>query len=395
MAERHVGSGKEYTTLATAAAAVKPGDVVIIHDGTYLEALRPPRGTTWQGAEGEARPIIDGGWAGGKTLPGEASATQVLVDEADVTLRGLEIRNVRGKGVAVAAGGDNFLMEDCEIHHTAAGGFGANGTGTLIHGVTLRGCYLHHLSLTGKWQETPVNGCCLFRYVVGVRITNTRIRFGYGEGFALGPFTEDAEVDGLRVEDTAHLGAYVSNRARRVHFANCIIVQRGLDEWQQGDGDVGGGFVVGDEVGGDKTANWPHGDDIVIENCIAINTTGIGVRNRKKVLNGRDDGYDTRPERLVVQNCTFIAGPNSSSGVSVLENQHGGHVRGTFRNNLFVFDRLPIGAKALANTAAGVTFVDNVWTAGVPAGLPASNRAASVMALVAPFATPGEELDID
>jgi hypothetical protein len=394
VAERHVGLGKEYATLAAAAAVAKPGDVVVVHGGVYREALRPPRGTTWMAAEGEEA-VLDGGWDGKRLIAAEAKANQVLVNQPGVGLIGLEIRNVRGRGVAVAAGGDGFRMERCEIHHTVHGGFGANGTGTLIRGLTIRDCNLHHLSMSGEWQETPVSGCCLFRYVVGLKVYNVRIRFGYGEGFALGPFTEDADVE-VWVEDTVHLGVYASNRARNVRFTNCVIIQRGLAEWRQGDGDVGGGFVIGDEVSGDKSAKWPHADNIVIEKCITINTTGVGVRNNRKLSDkGNLDGYDTRPEMFEVRNCTFIAGPDSKSGIAVAENEFGGRVRGTFRNNLFIFDRLPAGGEALKNNAPGVEFIDNLWSGGVPAGLPASNQATTAAALVAPFATVGETVNLD
>lgn len=399
MAEIHVrkdagGAGSSVPTLAAATAIARPGDVIIVHAGVYRETLKPPAGTTWQAAEGEAV-VIDGGWNGGKAAPDDVKSNQVLVNQKGVTLRGLEIRNVRGKGVAVAGGGDDFLMEDCEIHHTAAGGFGANGTGTLIHGVTLRGCYLHHLSLTGKWVETPVNGCCLFRYVIGLRVERLRIRFGYGEGFALGPWTQDAVVDGLVVEDTAHLAVYASNRARNVRFQNCVIIQRGLDEWRQGDGHVGSGFVVGDEVSGDKSARWPHADDIVIRNCIVVNAGGcVEVRNRKKLTNGKPDGYDTRPENLLVEGCTFVAGPDTRRGILIAENEFGNRVRGVFRRNLFILDQLA-GGEALRSNAAGVAFDDNLFSGGVPPALPASNRPVSAAALVAPFATPEAALRLD
>lgn len=395
MAERRVGPGKEYATLAAAAAVAKAGDVVVVHEGVYRETLRPPRGTTWQAAEGEEA-IIDGGWDGKPLVAAEAKANQVLVNQPGVSLIGLQIRNVRGRGVAVAAGGDGFRMERCEIHHTVHGGFGANGTGTLIRGLTIRECNLHHLSMSGKWQETPVNGCCLFRYVVGLRVEGLRIRFGYGEGFALGPFTEDAEIE-VWVEDTAHLGVYASNRARNVRFTNCVVIQRGLAEWRQGDGDVGGGFVIGDEVSGDKSAKWPHADNIVIEKCITINTTGVGVRNNKKLSDkGNLDGYDTRPEMFEVRNCTFIAGPDSKSGIAVAENEFGGRVRGTFRNNLFIFDRLPAGAEVLKNNAPGVAFESNGWSIPVPAGARGEGNVQidAREALVAPFATFDATVDL-
>jgi hypothetical protein len=398
MAEIHVragaaGAGSSVPTLAAAAAIARPGDTVVLHEGVYRELFRPPAGVTWRAAEGE-RAAIDGGWKGQRMATADAKINQVLVNQPDVTLIGLEIRNVPGYGIGLTGGAGNFVMKGCEIHHTVNSGYHANGTGTLIRGVTIEDCDLHHLSMSGKWQETPVSGCFLHRYVIGLRVKNTRVRFGYGEGFALGPFTEDADVE-VWVEDTVHLGIYASNRAKNVRFRNCVIVQRGLAEWRQGDGDVGAGFVIGDEVAGKKTENWPHGDNIIIEDCLTINAgSGVGVRNNKKMRNGELDGYDTRGG-FIVRRCTFIAGPDSKSGVAVAENQFGAKVKGTFRNNLFINDRLPAGGEALKNNAPGVEFIDNLWSGGVPAGLPASNQATTAAALVAPFATVGETVNLD
>lgn len=398
MTEYHVragagGEGGTLPTLAAAGAIARPGDTVVLHEGVYRELFKPPAGTTWQAAEGE-RATIDGGWKGQRMSSADAKVNQVLINQPDVTLMGLEICNVPGYGVGVAGGVNNFVMVGCEIHHTVNSGYHANGTGTRIRGVTIEDCYLHHLSMSGLWQETPVSGCFLHRYVIGLKVKNTRVRFGYGEGFALGPFTEDAEVE-VWVEDTAHLGIYASNRAKNVRFHNCVIIQRGLAEWRQGDGDVGAGFIIGDEVAGDKTANWPHGDNIIIEECLTINAgAGVGVRNNKKVRNGEPDGYDTRGG-FIVRRCTFIAGPDSKSGVAVAENQFGAKVKGAFRNNLFINDRLPAGGEALKNNASGVEFIDNLWSGGMPAGLPASNQAIAASALVAPFATIGETVNLD
>lgn len=387
-----VGAGRQFTTLGAASAVAKPGDTIRVDAGVYRETLRPGAGTTLIGEPGAA---IDGGWDGKEMSPEAATVRQVLVAAPGVTLDGLEIRNVPGRGVTVAEGGDDFTMRNCHIHHTVNGGFGANPTGQAIRNMTIENCRMEYLSMSGKWKETPVNGCCLFRYVIGLKVKDTRIRFGYGEGFALGPFTEDAEVNGLWVEDTVHLGVYVANRARGVLFQDCVVVQRGLPEWRQGDGGVGAAFVFGDEVNDTKTEKWPHGDDVVVRNCVAINAGSMfGVRNNKKVTNGKLDGYDTQG-RFTVEGCTFIAGPDTRSGINVAENEFGGQVRGTFRNNLFIFDQMAAGGVALRNTAPGVTFDDNLWSGGVPASLPASNRPVAATALVAPFATLADELNID
>jgi hypothetical protein len=181
-----------------------------------------------------------------------------------------------------------------------------------------------------------------------------------------------------------------------VLFEDCVVIQRGLDEWRQGDGHVGSGFVIGDEVSGDKTAKWPHADNITLRNCITINAGAcVEIRNQRKTRNGNPDGYDTRPDSLLIENCTFVAGPDTRHGVVVAENEWGGAVRGTFRKNLFVFDAVAEGGAALRSNAAGVRFDDNAWSGGVPAALSGSNHPVAASALVAPFATVGDVANLD
>ena len=160
MTEYTVGANEGLKTLAAAAKVAKSGDTIIVEAGVYSEPLRPPACTTWIAAPGA---VIDGGWNGKKMTGADATAVAVLVNKPDVTVRGFEIRNVAGKGVAVAEGGDRFLMEDCEIHHTVNGGMNSNGTGTPIVGITIRGCHVHDIALSGIWYEVPVNGCFLFK----------------------------------------------------------------------------------------------------------------------------------------------------------------------------------------------------------------------------------------
>ena len=73
MAELHVGAGFALKTLAQAAAVAKGGDTVFVHAGVYAAGFKPPAGTTWVGAEGEERPVIDGGWKGGNLSPADAN----------------------------------------------------------------------------------------------------------------------------------------------------------------------------------------------------------------------------------------------------------------------------------------------------------------------------------
>jgi hypothetical protein len=389
MAEIHVrqgaaGEGGSVPTLAAAAAIAKAGDVVVVHEGVY-PPFRPPAGTTWQAADGE-RPVIDGGWKGGQMNAADAKDTGVGIGKPNVTLRGLEVRNVAGRGVVVGPGGDGFVMEGCEIHHTVNGGFVANGTGTPINDITIRGCHVHDIAMSGKWDEVPVNGCFLFKSAQNVLVEDCLIERGYGEGMAAGSRSKGLTFRRVTIRDTRHLLMYVANRAQDVLVEDCVLYQCGLDEFRQGDGQVGGGLVVGDEESGAKDDSWQHGENVTIRRCVVVNAGKLfELRNQKKVgSGGGQDGYNTTIKDLTVEHCTFVAGPDTRSGVNISENEYGdGKVGGRFEANVF------IGAASFRNAAAGVAFTGNGFTA-MPPGLAADNIHIPVDALVAPFATIGE-----
>jgi hypothetical protein len=389
MAEIHVrqgaaGEGGSVPTLAAAAAIAKAGDVVVVHEGVY-PPFRPPAGTTWQAADGE-RPVIDGGWKGGQMNAADAKDTGVGIGKPNVTLRGLEVRNVAGRGVVVGPGGDGFVMEGCEIHHTVNGGFVANGTGTPINDITIRGCHVHDIAMSGKWDEVPVNGCFLFKSAQNVLVEDCLIERGYGEGMAAGSRSKGLTFRRVTIRDTRHLLMYVANRAQDVLVEDCVLYQRGLEEFRQSDGQVGGGLVVGDEESGAKDDSWQHGENVTIRRCVVVNAGKLfELRNQKKVgSGGGQDGYNTTIKDLTVEHCTFVAGPDTRSGVNISENEYGdGKVGGRFEANVF------IGAASFRNAAAGVAFTGNGFTA-MPPGLAADNIHIPVDALVAPFATIGE-----
>ena len=383
------GEGGTLPSLGAAAKLAKTGDEVVVHGGVYREMLRPGAGTTWQAAEGE-RPVIDLGWDNKPT--NSSSQNGVLINAPGVVVRGFEIRNVSGNGIGIAAGGDDCLIEDCEIHHTVSGGLSANGTGTPIRNTTIRGCYVHDISLSGRWRETPVNGCFLFKSCDGVLVEDTRIERGHGEGMAAGTRSRNLVFRRVTVARMTHLLVYASNRAQDVLLEDCVFYQMDDDEeFRQGDGDIGGGIVVGDEVA-PRSLKWQHAENVTVRRCIVINAgSGFWLRNQVKTVGGNPDGYETTIQNLLVENCTFIAGSNTKNGVDIRENERPGgvKVRGVFRNNLFVFDRLPAGAGALKSNAPGVSFEDNGWSDAVPAGARGEGNIGidAREALVAPFAT--------
>ena len=378
------GAGGTLPTLKAAADIARPGDRIIVEAGVYRETLRPPAGTTWQGEPGA---IIDGGWQGKELSTAEDDAAGLLIKAAGVTVRGLTIRNVPGNGVAVGEGGHDFTLEDCEIANCYHGGFKANPTGGVIRNVTVRRCHVHDIALSGRFKETPVNGCFLFKSCDGVLVEDCLIERGHGEGMAAGSRSKNVTFRRCTVRDTKHLLMYVANRAQDVLVEECVLYQTGLPEFTQRDGDVGAGLVVGDEESGAKDDNWQHSENVTVRRCVVWNAGGMfGIRNNAKPGKGGDDGYNTNIRNLRVERCTFVTGPLSRNGVAIADNEYGaGKVAGVFEANVFLFDRLRDGGAAFRNGAAGVTFNGNAFS---PLTLPLSgdNVHMSAAMLVAPFA---------
>ena len=395
------GQAGVFPTLRAAASAAKPGDTVIVHPGIYKETLRPPQGTTWQAAGPDV--IIDGGWNGRTDVT--TRPNQVTVNAPDVAIRGFTIRNVPGQGVAVAAGGDRFLMEDCTIHDCYSGGFGLNGMGTPVYDVVLRRVSISRVSRSWVVQKQPTNvsGCCLVRWGRNVLFDECSVVGGYGEGMAAGVETIGMTIRNCLVADTMHLAIYASNRAQNVLVEGCVIYHTSDPEYTQGDGDIGTGIIVGDETRPDtKDDRWQHAENVEVRGCLVVGNGGLfGIRNNLKKVAGAGpgpyDGYETRIQNLWVHHCTFVGGPDTKTGIGLNENMIGFKVRGRFENNVVILDRMREGAVLLNREAAGVAFGGNAWSGLAAAQVPTSDLAIEASALVNALADlPNREaFDID
>ena len=387
------GEGGTLPTLAAAVAVVKAGDVVHIEPGVYAPFRPPAAGTTWLGQPGA---IIDGGWKGKELSTAEDDAAGILIRVAGVTVRGLEVRNVPGNGVAVGEGGHDFTLEYCEIHDCYHGGFKANPTGGTIRNITVRRCHVHDIALSGRFKETPVNGCFLFKSCDGVLVEDCLIERGHGEGMAAGSRSKNVTFRRCTVRDTKHLLMYVANRSQNVLVEECVLYQTGLPEFTQRDGDVGAGLVVGDEESGTKDDQWQHSENVTVRGCVVWNAGGMfGIRNNAKPGKGGDDGYNTNIRNLRVERCTFVTGPLSRNGIAIAENEYGaGKVAGRFEANVFLFDRMRDGATAFKNGAAGVTFSGNAISP-MPLPLSANNVHLSAAMLVDPYGPTEQGLNLD
>lgn len=366
------GDGSEaapFGRLAAAVAAAKPGDTVEI-EGTFRETPRFPAGTTWRAAEGKAA-VLNGGWNGAALEPAER-IPQCLVREPDVTLIGLEICNVPGRGIAIGEGGDRAQILDCYIHDTYNGGVGVNGMGRMVEDVVIRGCRLYRVSRSSETKSGGgVEGNFLFRWAKNALVEDCHTSGGHGEGMAAGVESDGVTFRNCVVHTNAHLLIYASNRAVNVLVEGCVFYQTGDPHYRQRDGDVGRGVVVGDEIRpDDKDDNWQHAENVEIRNCLVVNGGSLlGVPNNLKPAGGGFDGYQTTIQNLYVHHCTFVSGPDTRGGINVRENpKPPPRVRGRFEDNVVVL----ANASQWDVDAAGFVARNNAFTI-LPPGLDASN----------------------
>jgi hypothetical protein len=141
-----------------AAESLKPGDTLIVHEGTYLENNRMSiqvHGTAAaailiKAADGEARPLI--------TRPTSASLQNTINIEGSaryLILKGLEIVGNGGDGVNMSGAGSFITLEDLVIHDVDVG---INFRNSMDH-ITVRRNHIYNTGRDGGTGEGMYVGC--------------------------------------------------------------------------------------------------------------------------------------------------------------------------------------------------------------------------------------------
>jgi parallel beta-helix repeat protein len=141
-----------------AAESLKPGDTLIVHEGTYLENNRMSiqvQGTAAapiliKGADGEARPLI--------TRPTSASLQNTINIEGSaryLTIKGLEIIGNGGDGINMSGTLSFITLEDLAIHDVDVG---INFRSSMDH-ITVRRNHIYNTGRDGGTGEGMYVGC--------------------------------------------------------------------------------------------------------------------------------------------------------------------------------------------------------------------------------------------
>lgn len=141
-----------------AAESLKPGDTLIVHQGTYFETDRMSiqvQGTVSapiviKGADGEALPVI--------TRPSSASLQNTINIDGSaryLTIKGLEIIGNGGDGINMSGGLSFITLEDLVIHDVDVG---INFRSSMDH-ITVRKNHIYNTGRDGGTGEGMYVGC--------------------------------------------------------------------------------------------------------------------------------------------------------------------------------------------------------------------------------------------
>lgn len=355
-----VGEGGDFRTLGAAVDAAKPGDVFNILSGIFNETLRVDvPDTTWQAAPGHA-PVFDGGW-NSQTLEKDGGAL-FAVKAPGVTIRNLRGRNSKGPGIAVSA--SDVTVQDCHVFNCYKHGLLINGpAGAKVRGVlvedssAIRVCQ----GMAVDRSNEAVGGTCS---VVGAEdciIRDCVFGDSFKEGFNIDRGTKRVIIANTIMFDTNH-GACYFNCSQDNEVINCTFYHT-LDERYRNrkNGNFPAGVVIGDERGG-LAEGFPRQRGNRFTNNLVV---GFGrfveVRNNAKTSGG---GYNTALDGHDVSGNTFIAGPETSEGISIEDNAYGReHVNSIVRDNVFEFAAARPNAVLSKFGGGGVAFDHNAWSA--------------------------------
>lgn len=354
-----VGEGGDFATLGAAMKAAKPGNVFNLLSGVFNETLRVDvADTTWQAADGH-EPVLDGGW-NSKTIEKNGGAL-FAAKAPGVTIRGLRGRNSKGPGIAVSA--SRATIQDVHVFNCYKHGFLANGTGA----EKLTGLLVENSSAVRLCQgmavdrsNEAVGGTCT---IVGVEDSIIRdCVFGdsYKEGFNIDRGSTRVLITGTIMFDTNHGAAYF-NCSQDNEVEGCVFYHT-LDERYRNrkNGNFPAAVVIGDERGG-LAEGFPRQKGNRFTNNLVV---GFGrfveVRNNAKTSGG---GYNTTLDGHEISGNTFIAGPETSEGISIEDNAYGReHVNSIVRDNVFEFAAARPNAVLSKFGGGGVAFDHNAWS---------------------------------
>ena len=384
MAEIHVrkgagGEGGTLPTLRAAAQVARPGDVVIVHEGIYREALElTAPNVTWRSAE-RHRAVLDGGyhWGLGTTrgleaapsmpVPGpghlptgadsERRNAMVTINAPGVTWEGFCIQNVAGEGMEVLE--PNVTVRGCAFYCCYSTAIQCNDTAQRnTHHVTIEDCDIVWTSLrTFALGENEASGAIKFGNTgAGNVIRNVRLWLAGGEGFNIGKRTrataaEPFVIEGCTLYDPNHTALYAVQAQHVLFEGNVVVYHENVNPFTKAGTKAGSAALrIKDE---DSKSAPVNSRNVRFHGNLAVNA-------RLLIEVGGDD---ITQYACAVHDNTLISGPYTLKGVSLI---HGANQQGTevdFKRNAIHWGRALPGAVGISDgPRTRCTFSGNAWS---------------------------------
>jgi len=369
MAVIAVGSGELVPT--PWAARPSPGDTVIVKAGVYRgKLICGTAGVTWKFEPGA---VINGGWNGKTIITG--FQTQVEVAAPGVSISGLTVRDCPGRGILVGA--SDVTVDRCHVENTYHGAIAVIGDGQPISGVKVLNSVFTQMSRSWEVGDRPdVNGGVQIHNTTDSLISGNHLSYGWGECFNVGRNSKRVVVEGNTAHSFNHALLYFNRCQDCTARDNMLYHLPDAPQVQDRD-EAAAGIVFGDERGPKLDKYAFQSGNVVMGNLVVNCGKLLQVRNN--ALSGAGAGYDTQLKGTRIENNTFVAGPLTLTGISILENMRGRRHEGSvFRGNVIY------GTAANMCNAPGVTFAGNGWTHLPPASMRGAGDVVGDLALVNP-----------
>ena len=337
-------SGAPWKTMGYADAHIAPGDTVLMQTATWrVPAQITTANTVWKAQTGHT-PVLDGGYHAGlfadgrmpspnNYQPGSRYAGMLNIPADNVTLEGLIVQNIAGKGVLVQ--GDYVTVRNCATYHTYSTGIGFHGDSAnkkLRNGliedcrVTL-GCILifdpDRVNANGNDntdQGVRVDDC------IDTVVRRTIVGYIYGEGLDVGKGNVRAIVEDCTFINCRHVMLYGMWSTDTIFRRNLLAWASNITgEFQAGDGGSHAGIMIRDE--NTKKTGYTVQNGVQIYNNIVINMkAGIKIDGSGK--------HDTALRRGYIGYNTVVVGPQSATAINISQNEGRVH-EGIVENNIF------------------------------------------------------------
>ncbi|HEY3529504.1 MAG TPA: PKD domain-containing protein [Nocardioides sp.] len=362
-----------YCTISAAVSHLQPGGTVFIGNGTYLETLAPPSGTS-------SAPVTIAAWPGRQPTVGTGKTNGVLLSSRSyVTVSGLRIVGTTGAGISVS-GGSHVSLIGNEV--TSAG---QPVKGEIAQGIRLSGTSAGLVS--GNFtHDNSDHGILLTSGTTGMTVSGN-VSSGNAEGYQrnangidvispgntiIGNVTHDNEDSGINI----YPGGNNSLVTLNVTYNNG---DHGIDDLN-----VTGGRLIGNTVFHNCTSginvegtsgNYTVKNNIAVDNAVYPAYHGISCSRRA----GNIGIWDSAPATTTVDhNLVYLSKPgtmyvfkSSYSSLAAMQaatgqEKHGVQADPRFTNASGGDFTLQAGSLAIDRGDSGVSGEQAVDAAGLP-----------------------------